>query len=101
VTEEPLQVQPDPEAQGKQAANLLHLFTAMYNLRIISCELLFDMVRELLEGKNVEGESPEDEPVDESVVELVLIAVRSKSPSEISLSFHMELMYDIRFGSPA
>jgi hypothetical protein len=98
VSREPSQVQLEPEIQGKQAANLLHLFTVMYNLRIISCELIFDMVRELLEAKKVEGESPEDELVHESAVELVLIVVRSEFHSRnIAIIPHRtNVLYQIR-----
>jgi nucleolar MIF4G domain-containing protein 1 len=58
---------------GKQAANLLLLLTSMYNLQLISCVLVFDLVRELIQGRD---ETPEQQMLKEEDVELILIIAR-------------------------
>ena len=63
-----------PGPHGKQATNLLLLLTSLYNLRVISCVLVFDLVRALLEEM---GEESKEKVLREEDVELILIIVRS------------------------
>ena len=44
------QPQPDEEPLGKECSNLLVLLSDLYNYRVISCTLVYDIIRLLLEG---------------------------------------------------
>lgn len=53
--------------RGKECSNLIILISELYNFQVISCVLLFDVVRSLLEGRLTEMD-----------VELLLKILRSK-----------------------
>ncbi|GJJ08265.1 hypothetical protein Clacol_002475 [Clathrus columnatus] len=56
----------DPnESRGKECLNLIILFSELYNFQIISCVLVYDLIRELLDG------------LDEIDVELLLKILRN------------------------
>lgn len=55
------------EAAGKESTNLISLLAELYNFQIISCVLIFDLIRKFLEGSLR----------DEKEVELLLKVVRS------------------------
>ena len=55
------------EQGGKECSNLLVLISELYNFQVISCVLVFDVIRHLLEGDLTEFK-----------VELLLKIVRSK-----------------------
>lgn len=63
------------ETGSKARANLLVLLTALYNFQLVSCVLMYDIIRELLSA----GES-DPVPMSEGDVELLLKVVRSKYP---------------------
>ena len=42
--------QPDDEALGKECSNLLVLLSDLYNYHVISCTLVYDMIRLIMEG---------------------------------------------------
>ena len=44
------QAQPDDEALGKECSNLLVLLSDLYNYHVISCTLVYDMIRLIMEG---------------------------------------------------
>lgn len=54
--------------RGKECSNLIILISELYNFQVISCVLLFDVVRTLLEGRLTEMD-----------VELLLKILRSRS----------------------
>lgn len=55
------------EDKGKEASNLVVLLSELYNFQVISCVLIFDIIRTLLKNE-----------VHESQVELLLKLVRSE-----------------------
>lgn len=57
----------EKEIKGKECSNLAVLLSELYNFQIISCVLLYDIIRDLLE-----------QDITEFVVELLLKIVRSK-----------------------
>jgi hypothetical protein len=61
--------------EGKEASNLLVLLTALYALQLVSCVLLYDLVRDLLAAP--EGANAATQPVMEADVELLLKVLRS------------------------
>jgi nucleolar MIF4G domain-containing protein 1 len=62
------EVDTEQTSGGKEASNLLVLLTALYSLQLVSCVLLYDLVRDLLAGTG---------PVAEANVELLLKVLRS------------------------
>jgi nucleolar MIF4G domain-containing protein 1 len=58
--------QDEPDTQGKECANLIVLLSELYNFQVISSILVFDIIRELLNGQLTEFD-----------VELLLKLVRS------------------------
>lgn len=58
---------PEGKERGKECSNLIILISELYNFQVISCVLLFDVVRSLLEGRLTEMD-----------VELLLKILRSK-----------------------
>ena len=58
-------VTPD-EAKGKECSNLIILLSELYNFQVISCVLVYDIIRSLLEGD-----------LSETDVELLLKLLRS------------------------
>lgn len=65
----------DQDEPGKEASNLIVLISELYNFQVVSCVLIYDLVRDLL-GK------PQ---LSEYNVELLLKIVRSKCPYPPSL----------------
>lgn len=63
------------EVAGKEAANLIVLMSELYNFQVISCVLVFDLVRALLFSPS----SSMNEGITELNVELLLKIVRSTS----------------------
>ena len=59
--------EPEPQEKGKEASNLMVLFSELYNFQVISSVLVFDLIRDLLER-----------PLEEFGVELLLKVVRSE-----------------------
>jgi nucleolar MIF4G domain-containing protein 1 len=60
----------DQDEPGKEASNLVVLISELYNFQVVSCILIYDLVRDLL-----------DKPqLSEYSVELLLKIVRSKCP---------------------
>ena len=57
--------EPELQDKGKEASNLIVLFSELYNLQVISSVLVFDLIRDLLER-----------PLEEFGVELLLKVVR-------------------------
>ncbi|KAI0784591.1 armadillo-type protein [Abortiporus biennis] len=57
----------EDEPLGKEPSNLLVLLSELYNFQVISCVLVFDLIRDLLEGDKIE----------ELKVELLLKIVRN------------------------
>jgi len=57
------------EQDGKECSNLLVMISELYNFQVISCVLVFDVIRRLLEGDLTEFK-----------VELLLKIMRSKEP---------------------
>ena len=55
------------EQDGKECSNLLVMISELYNFQVISCVLVFDVIRRLLEGYLTEFK-----------VELLLKIMRSK-----------------------
>ena len=62
------------EPVGKECSNLVVLLSELYNFQVISCVLMYDVIRALLDGDLTEFK-----------VELLLKVARSKSPSRYSL----------------
>lgn len=58
--------QAEKETQGKECSNLIVLLSELYNFQVISCVLVFDIIRGLL-----------DHNISEFNVELLLKIVRS------------------------
>ena len=54
------------ESAGKECSNLVVLLSELYNFQVISCVLLYDIIRSLLDGD-----------LNEYKVELLLKVVRS------------------------
>lgn len=65
------------EGPGKELLNLLTLISELYNFQVISCVLVYDIIRGLLAG-NMVGEGGERGEVGELGVEGVLRVVRSE-----------------------
>lgn len=65
----------DQEEPGKEASNLVVLISELYNFQVVSCILIYDLVRDLL-GK------PQ---LSEYNIEILLKIVRSKCPHSPSL----------------
>ena len=61
------EVAPEGKERGKECSNLIVLISELYNFQVISCVLLFDVVRSLLEGRLTEMD-----------VELLLKILRSE-----------------------
>ena len=59
----------DQDERGKEASNLIVLVSELYNFQVISCILIYDLVRDLLSKPQFS----------EYIVELLLKIVRSKS----------------------
>lgn len=57
----------DDSTEGKECSNLIVLLSELYNFQVISCLLVFDIIRVLLDGS-----------ITEFNVELLLKVVRSK-----------------------
>lgn len=79
--------QPDTVIQGKECMNLIVLISEMYNFQVISCILVYDLIRSLLNG----------EKLNEVDVELLLKITRSAPNSLISRSF-AHCISPFRFG---
>lgn len=62
---------------GKEASNLIVLVSELYNFQVISCILIYDLVRDLLSKPQLSEYS----------VELLLKIVRSKCLYSLSLRF--------------
>ena len=54
------------EAKGKECSNLIILLSELYNFQVISCVLVYDIIRSLLDGD-----------LSETDVELLLKLLRS------------------------
>jgi hypothetical protein len=65
--QDPLEEKLDQD--GKECSNLLVMISELYNFQVISCVLVFDVIRHLLEGDLTEFK-----------VELLLRIMRSKEP---------------------
>jgi nucleolar MIF4G domain-containing protein 1 len=66
--------QSDNETLGKECSNLIVLLSELYNFQVISCLLIYDLIRGLLDGELTEFK-----------VELLLKIVRSKLYSSLHL----------------
>lgn len=55
------------EVSGKECSNLLVLLTELYNFQTISCVLVYDLIRSILDGN-----------LEETSVELLLKVVKSE-----------------------
>jgi len=42
--------EPEPPEKGKECSNLIILISELYNFQVISCVLMFDIIRTLLDG---------------------------------------------------
>ena len=62
----PSQPEAGSEVLGKECSNLIVLLSELYNFQVISCVLIFDVIRDLL-----------DQKLTEFSVELLLKIVRS------------------------
>jgi len=67
----------DKDEPGKEASNLIVLVSELYNFQVISCILIYDLVRDLLSKPQLSEYS----------VELLLKIVRSKCLYSLSLRF--------------
>lgn len=67
------------EAKGKECSNLLILLSELYNFQVISCVLVYDIVRSLLDGD-----------LSETDVELLLKLLRSAS-CDASCSYRLNM----------
>lgn len=67
-TEQPPSGAANNETRGKECSNLIVLLSELYNFQVISCLLVYDFIRGLLDGELTEFK-----------VELLLKIVRSKS----------------------
>jgi nucleolar MIF4G domain-containing protein 1 len=63
--------QGDTETLGKECSNLIVLISELYNFQVISCVLVYDIIRGLL-----------DKEITEFNVELLLKIVRSTCPDD-------------------
>ena len=77
----------DQDGTGKEASNLVVLLSELYNFQVISCVLIYDLVRDLLNKPRLS----------EYNVELLLKVVRSMYPR----SRHATLLNFGRFGTAA
>lgn len=59
----------EQEPLGKEPSNLITLLAELYNFQVVSCVLVYDLIRKFLEGGLK----------DERQVELLLKVVRSES----------------------
>jgi nucleolar MIF4G domain-containing protein 1 len=66
--------QSDDETLGKECSNLIVLLSELYNFQVISCLIIYDLIRGLLDGELTEFK-----------VELLLKIVRSKLYSSFYL----------------
>jgi nucleolar MIF4G domain-containing protein 1 len=62
----------DNDDAGKQPLNLLVLISELYNFQVISCRIIYDIVRELIDALATQG------PAGEFAVEALLKIVRSE-----------------------
>ena len=85
--EELLKRRRDDEAKGKECSNLIILLSELYNFQVISCVLVYDIIRSLLEGD-----------LSETDVELLLKLLRSTLRLCVELSC---TQCDQRFGTTA
>ena len=70
------------EPSGKECSNLIVLLSELYNLQVISCVLVYDIIRTLLSAE-----------LTEFVVELLLKLLRSTyQPSAFSISANLNLI---------
>lgn len=67
----------DQEEPGKEASNLIVLVSELYNFQVISCILIYDLVRDLLSKPQLSEYS----------IELLLKILRSKCLYSLSLRF--------------
>jgi len=72
----------EPEDRGKEASNLVVLLSELYNFQVISCVLVYDIIRSLLEGE-----------VHEFNVELLLKVVRSELTPSTTQVRKSDLLY--------
>uniref|UniRef100_D8Q3X7 MI domain-containing protein n=1 Tax=Schizophyllum commune (strain H4-8 / FGSC 9210) TaxID=578458 RepID=D8Q3X7_SCHCM len=63
------------EGAGKECSNLIVLISELYNFQVVSCVLVYDIIRSLLGGGG--GGNGEDTGMDELDVELLLKVVRN------------------------
>jgi len=50
VAQSPSQSRDDGEIKGKECTNLMVLLCELYNLQVIACILMYDLIRPLLSG---------------------------------------------------
>ena len=66
----------EADGRGKEASNLIVLLSELYNFQVVSCILVYDLIRGLLEGELTEFK-----------VELLLKITRSASHPRSTLGF--------------
>ena len=67
------EIVPGDDSFGKECSNLVVLLSELYNFQVVSCVLVYDIIRSLLDGN-----------LSEFKVELLLKVARSTSASPVS-----------------
>lgn len=71
---------PDDDARGKECLNLTVLACELYNLQVLACPLIYDLIRLFLGQAPGASTAPSAKSVSETDVELILKTIRSCGP---------------------